>query len=85
MKPVTPKPAAPPAAGSRTFDPLLDALPQPEVVESDSDTAWGLWEDSVLVQDGKPDSRFRESTYKDTELQGLPEDPPAKKPPDPAP
>ena len=82
MKPVTPKPAAPPAAGGKTFDPRLDPLPQPDVVESDSDTAWGLWEDSIMLQDGKKDSRFKESTYKDTEPMELPDMPPANKPSD---
>jgi hypothetical protein len=80
MKPVTPKPAVPPAAGGKTFDPMLDPLPQPEVVESDSDTAWDLWQESIMPQDSRPDSRFKESTYKDTEPMGLPEIPPFKKP-----
>ena len=86
MKPVTPK-SEPPAAGSKTFDPLLDALPQPDmVVESDSDTAWGLWQETVMPsQDTLPapfkESAFKDSVYKDTEPMGLPDLPPPKKPP----
>jgi hypothetical protein len=29
---------------ARPFDGLLDPLPVPDVSESDTDTAWGLWE-----------------------------------------
>jgi hypothetical protein len=91
MKPVKPKPATPPATGAKTFDPLLDALPQPDmVVESDSDTAWGLWQESIMPsQDTQPapfkesafkESAFKDSVYKDTEPMGLPDLPPPKKP-----
>jgi hypothetical protein len=86
MKPVTPKSTTPPAAGGKTFDPLLDALPQPDmVVESDSDTAWGLWQESIMPsQDTLPapfkESAFKDSVYKDTEPMGLPDLPPPKKP-----
>ena len=86
MKPVTPKPATPPAnTASKTFDPLLDALPQPDmVVESDSDTAWDLWQETVMPQDTLPaqfkESAFKDSVYKDTEPMGLPDLPPPKKP-----
>ena len=30
---------------------LLDPLPVPEAVESDSDTAWGLWESTLQAHD----------------------------------
>jgi hypothetical protein len=86
MKPVKPKPATLPATGSKTFDPLLDELPQPDmVVESDSDTAWDLWQETVMPpQDTLPpsfkESAFKDSVYKDTEPMGLPEIPPFKKP-----
>lgn len=59
MKPDQPVPpsdkrAAKPSPASKPFDGLLDPLPVPEVSESDSDTAWGLWEASVggLLQEG---------------------------------
>ena len=35
----------------RTLDLALDPLPVPEVSESDTDTAWGLWEATLQ---GKP-------------------------------
>jgi hypothetical protein len=72
MKLATPKPAVLPAGG-KTFDPMLDPLPQPEVVESDSDTVWDLWQESIQPQESRPDSRFTETTYKDTEPMGLPD------------
>jgi hypothetical protein len=43
-----------PAVG-RTPDFLLDPLPVPDVVESDTDTAWGRWEDSLKAEDPQPD------------------------------
>ena len=49
-KPENSKPVQP--ATSRTPDYLLDPVPVPDVVESDSDTAWGLWQDSVQTLDG---------------------------------
>lgn len=38
----------------RTLDLALDPLPVPEVSESDTDTAWGLWESTL---EGKPDAK----------------------------
>lgn len=40
----------------KPFDGLLDPLPVPDVTESDTDTAWGLWEASVdgLVEGYEP-------------------------------
>jgi len=49
-KPEKPK-SATPAGGTRVPDYLLDPVPVPDVVESDSDTAWGLWQDSVQSLD----------------------------------
>lgn len=46
----TPKSPTPAAAGL-VPDYLLDPVPVPDVVESDSDTAWGLWQDSVQSLD----------------------------------
>jgi hypothetical protein len=54
-KPEKSKPV--PSAASRTPDYLLDPVPVPDVVESDSDTAWGLWQDSVQTLDGGGDTR----------------------------
>ncbi|WP_294764981.1 hypothetical protein [uncultured Rhodoferax sp.] len=53
------KPSSPAAPGTpgavKAYDALLDPLPLPEVSESDTDTAWGLWEASVggLLEEGK--------------------------------
>lgn len=58
MKPDHPTPpdkrAANPPPAPKPFDGLLDPLPVPDVSESDTDTAWGLWEASVggLLEDG---------------------------------
>lgn len=38
-----------------------DPIPVPEVVESDSDTAWGRWEDSIA-----PASKEDEPAFDDT-------------------
>lgn len=50
-----PKPPAGPASTPKAYDALLDPLPLPDVSESDTDTAWGLWEASVggLLEEGK--------------------------------
>ncbi len=42
-KPLFPNKPAP----GKAYDASLEPLPLPEVVESDSDTAWGRWEDSL--------------------------------------
>ena len=52
--PAAPKSARPPAAPASA---LFDPLPQPEVVESDSDTSWALWEDSVQSQNPELDAQ----------------------------
>lgn len=52
--PAVPKSARPPAAPASA---LFDPLPQPEVVESDSDTSWALWEDSVQSQNPELDAQ----------------------------
>jgi hypothetical protein len=46
-----PKPAATGQAGARLPDYLLEPLPLPDVVESDTDTAWGRWEESLKASD----------------------------------
>ncbi len=56
---------------SKAFDALLEPLSQPTVTESNSDTALGLWQDSVLLQDEPADSQFHHSTFKETEPMGL--------------
>lgn len=41
-------------ASSKPYDALLEPLPLPDVVESDSDTAWGRWEDSLQAYEETP-------------------------------
>ena len=37
-------------SSAKSHDFMLDPLPVPEAVESDTDTAWGLWEDTLEEQ-----------------------------------
>lgn len=62
-KPVPPaaaKTARP--APSRAPDLPFDPLPQPDVVESDSDTSWALWQDSVQSQNPELDAMADQDT-----------------------
>ncbi len=87
MKPASPKPDAQkspskPASGQKTYDLRLDPLPLPdEVIESDSDTAWDLWHDTVMPKDTEADKLFKESNFKDTEPAALPQVRPTPKKP----
>lgn len=70
MNPEKPKPPAAPQPGSgRPYDALLDPLPLPDVVESDSDTAWGLWQNSLQThEDEEPPATppAKDQGYDDT-------------------
>ncbi len=78
MKPEKPKtPPPPPLVRGSSYDALLEPLPVPDVVESDSDTAWGLWEDSLHPRNDES----LDSSEADTQPMGLTELDP-KKPPD---
>ena len=65
MKP--PNSGAPKPSSSKVYD-ALEPLPLPDVVESDSDTAWGLWQDSLQNPDSGPDQDVppRDTGYDDT-------------------
>ena len=85
MKPVTPThPQAaeptPRQAHVRTYDAILDPLPQPEVSESDSDTAWGRWED-VMSADTRQqdDDEPAPPAFEDTQPMTWSELPPERK------
>jgi hypothetical protein len=54
MKSDKPTPTDSPSrvGAARAVDLTLDPLPVPEVSESDSDTAWGLWEATLEGQAG---------------------------------
>lgn len=58
---------------------VADPIPVPEAIESDSDTAWGQWEDSLSPKssDSGPDTAFGATVPAD--LLDLPE-PTAKMP-----
>lgn len=52
--PERPKPAdAKPAAPRHDFS--LDPLPVPDATESDGDTVWGLWQETLQAQDEAQD------------------------------
>ncbi len=53
--PKGPTVAKPPAAQPYS---ALDPVPVPDVVESDTDSAWGLWEDSIASLDARSDTAF---------------------------
>jgi hypothetical protein len=68
---------------SRSYDALLDPLPIPEVVESDSDTAWGLWELSMQEPGEEPkEPEYRDTAYDRTEPMDLTVPAPLEKPPE---
>lgn len=69
MKPEKPQnPGAPKTSSGKPYDALLDPLPLPDVVESDSDTAWGLWQNSLQTDDGDdlPAPPPKDPSYDDT-------------------
>ena len=73
--PAAPSKAARPASGA-SGNALFDPLPQPDVVESDSDTSWAMWEDSVQSQNPDLDAMGDQ----DTVPMGLMEEAALKKP-----
>lgn len=67
MKPDKPVPKPP-----IELDPFLDSLPQPDVIESNTDTAWGLWENTLKAQDeplesGKAANKGKGGDFKDSD------------------
>lgn len=65
MKPQNP--GVPKPSPGKVYDPL-EPMPLPDVVESDSDTAWGLWQDSLQTPDSEPAPEVpaRDAGYDDT-------------------
>lgn len=76
-KPENSKPVS--STPSRTPDYLLDPVPVPDVVESDSDTAWGLWQDSVQTLDGGDTRPSGDSIFGVTVPSELSPTPPLKR------
>jgi hypothetical protein len=73
------KPKSNPTRSSdRASDFLLDPLPVPEVMESDSDTAWGLWEHSLQADDPASEAPDSDISFDDTVPSELAELPPLK-------
>jgi hypothetical protein len=64
-KPERPK-SSPSSGAGRVPDYLLDPLPVPDVTESDSDTAWGLWEHSVQSSDNVARPVGKDTTFEET-------------------
>ncbi|QDL53391.1 hypothetical protein [Rhodoferax aquaticus] len=82
-KAVATAPHSPPAMGPRevypsTFDAALDPLPQPEVVESDSDTAWARWKDVVEGGAESPGDDVALSHFPDTVPMVYPDEEPPR-------
>jgi hypothetical protein len=59
----------PPKAPTRTQDFSFDPLPVPDAIESDSDTAWGLWEHTLQALDA-PDTAIESDTVYDETIAG---------------
>lgn len=57
---------APPKAPARAHDFSFDPLPVPEAIESDSDTAWGLWEHTLHAHDAPEPSPEQDTAYDET-------------------
>ena len=76
--PEKPKSNPPHASGGRAQDFLLDPLPVPEVMESDSDTAWGLWEHSLQSGEAAGGAPRKDVSFDDTVPGELAALPPAK-------
>jgi hypothetical protein len=86
MQPDKPVPKPP-----KELDPFLDSVLQPEVIESNTDTAWGLWEHTLKEHEQAPsnkpaptdaqDSEFKNSEYPDTQPMELKDFFPIKKKP----
>lgn len=57
-----------------------DPIPVPEAVESDTDTAWGLWEDLIAPEKRQANNDFEPTQAADL-LPDLPGLPPAKRQP----
>lgn len=73
--PATPKPVSPGVVSPKAADPkpvaaqdfLLDPLPVPDATESNTDTAWGLWEYTLQSRENG------EAPTQAAELQDFPE------------
>lgn len=76
-KPEKPKTERPP--GPAVPDYLLEPVPVPDVVESDSDTAWGMWQDSVQSAENPETRPGGDSVFQPTVPADLSTTPPVKR------
>jgi hypothetical protein len=53
-------------APTRPHDFSLDPLPVPDAIESDSDTAWGLWEHTLQAHDDPSPAPDSDGAYDET-------------------
>jgi hypothetical protein len=72
-----PREPAPPRTPPSEPDFSMDPLPVPEAVESDSDTAWGLWQDTVQAHNAGTAAPKPPSEFDDTVPAPLFENPPS--------
>ncbi len=79
MKPINPDSDAPAPSATKRYDPLLDPLPQPDVVESDSATAWGRWEELVASEGASDEAEPPPPSFEDTVPMGGLDMPPRRK------
>ena len=69
-----PKNPLPPKASARALDFSLEPLPVPEAIESDSDTAWGLWEHTLQAHENASVAPEPDNAYEETQPGDLTSD-----------
>jgi hypothetical protein len=62
VREVTPKPPAKPDHSAIHPYSVTDPIPVPKAVESDTDTTWALWADSLSPKSDKPSTAFEKTT-----------------------
>jgi hypothetical protein len=75
-RPDKPKDYSVPRTPTRLHDFSLEPLPVPDALESDSDTAWGLWENTLQAHDDQRVHEEEPPTFDDTVPCQLTELPP---------
>lgn len=65
VKKVSPESPATPESSALDLYSAGDPIPVPEVIESDADAAWALWEDSISPRSSEPDIAFENTVPAD--------------------
>jgi hypothetical protein len=65
VKQVSQKPPAAPKPPAIHPYSVGDPIPVPEAIESDTESAWGRWEDSISPQDDGSDTAFQNTVPTD--------------------